>query len=188
MPVVGVLMAPPRFEVLLDVSRFPAGTAYGVVETDGTVVCSVPDIQQWTRIRFDGVPGRETARWTDATEGVKRLYGSSEFRGSHCQALVDIPNGGICAPACSLAVRNMVIAQAMMLSVGVFDWFMARRIARPIGTIADVARSVARGRAHVRGSLYQAATVGGRRETVQHHAQFPQVGERLRASSNRISA
>ena len=93
MPVVGVLMAPPRFEVLLDVSRFPAGTAYGVVETDGTVVCSVPDIQQWTRIRFDGVPGRETARWTDATEGIKRLYGSSEFRGSHCQHWSTFPMG-----------------------------------------------------------------------------------------------
>ncbi len=144
-----------RFDVplrQLDAARsLPPRSVVTLVDDDGTILARSSEGAEWIGRNVRGtevteIVLREREGRTEATgiDGVSRQYGFSVVPGNAWHVHVGVPTAVVMQPVRDLIVRGALGGAAIILVVTVFALWLSRMIEKPIKTLANAAKAVAK--------------------------------------------
>ncbi|HCI13686.1 MAG: hypothetical protein A2063_07780 [Gallionellales bacterium GWA2_60_142] len=135
-------------------------TVVGVVTAKGVIVWRNLDTEKWVG---KDLSGNEQVRRVlevkdgeiEATgaDGISRFYSVTPIQGSGWYAFVGIPTKTTYGELREALMRNAVLGSLSLLFILGVAWMIARRITRPVGALASVARAIRIGRQDARAEL-----------------------------------
>lgn len=149
-------------------AALPDRTTITLVNSSGVVLAHSRDPEKWvganvseTGIIRTVLKQREgAARTAGIIDGRDTVQGFSPVPGSDWYALVGIPTDVVIAGSRAAAWRDGALGLVVMLAATLLAYLIARRIERPVSTIAQAARAVSQGRLNTRLSLEGPAEIG----------------------------
>ncbi|HZW24547.1 MAG TPA: EAL domain-containing protein [Gallionella sp.] len=135
-------------------------TVVGVVTAKGVIVWRNIDTEKWVGKDQSGnahvrriLEIKDGEIESTGADGISRFYSITPIQGAGWYAYVGIPTKTTYGELREALLRNAVLGLISLLFILGVAWMIARRIARPVGALASVAREVRKGRQEARAEL-----------------------------------
>ncbi len=135
-------------------------TVVGVVTSKGVVVWRNIDTEQWVGQDLSGnsqvrkvLELKSGEIEATGADGITRFYSVSPILGADWYAFVGIPTQTAYAKLREALLRNALFGSLSLLFILGVAWVIARRITRPVGALASVARAIRKGQGDARAEL-----------------------------------
>lgn len=125
---------------------------FGIIRSDGTLIAVRGDVTNWlgrqmrTSVYQAFIAARdEPMSFTGQLDGVERFGISSAIPDFDLHVVLSVPRSAVLGPARTRAYESAVIAAGITLAVLAAAWVGAKRLDRPISSLAGTARAFAEG-------------------------------------------